>query len=99
MPTYVYRDGQMVDKHTGEPMNPEPLAGPFPTPRVIHDIAPYRSPVSGEYIGGKRAKRADLEKHNCIDAAELPSKRDGKFRSKKFAEKRGLTHLLSEDAK
>lgn len=99
MPTYVFRDGRMVNKATGEPMNATPHAGPFPCPRIVPDIAPYLSPVTGEYVSGRRAKRADLERNNCIDAAELPSVTGGKLRNKRFAKKRGLEHLLKEDAK
>jgi hypothetical protein len=98
MPVYVYRDGRMVDKHTGEPMNPEPLSGPFPAPRVVGDIEPYQSPIDGRYISGRAAKADDLKRHNCVDARELPSPTGGKLRNRKFAEKRGLTHLLAEDA-
>lgn len=99
MPVYVCRDGRMVDRATGEPMNPEPLAGAFPCPRVIPDIQPYRSPVTGEVISGRRAKRADLDRHGCIDANDLPSRTGGKLRNRRFAEKHGLTHLLAEDAR
>lgn len=99
MATFVYREGRMVDKETGAPMV-DPNAPWVPaTPFTFGDIEPYASPVTGEYIGGRRSKRADLERHNCVDAADLPKKTDGKFRSKKFAEKRGLTHLLKEDAR
>jgi hypothetical protein len=101
MARYVYsrERGCMVNRDSGEPMNPEPLAGPFPCPRVVADIQPYLSPVTGQYISGRRAKADDLRRHNCIDASELPRKTDGKLRNRKFAEKRGLTHLLAEDAK
>ena len=96
MTVYVYRDGRMVDRDTGEPM----VSGPYRpvTPQVVHDIAPYQSPVSGEVISGRRAKRADLERNNCIDANDLPRKTDGTYRNRQFAEKRGLTHLLKEEA-
>jgi len=98
--TFVYDHGLgiMVNRDTREPMNTEPVSGPFPTPGVVSDIKPYLSPVSGEYIGGKRAKRADLERHNCIDANDMPTL-GGKLKNRKFAEKRGLTSLLAEDAK
>lgn len=101
MAVFVFRDGRMVDKATGLPMNPEPLQGAFPCPRVIADIPAYRSPVTGEVISGRRAKRDDLARHNCVDTAELgPSGTlGGKLRNRRFAEKRGLTHLLAEDAK
>jgi hypothetical protein len=100
MPVYVLRDGRMVDKATGEPMNPAPLDGPFPVPRIVADIEPYQSPVDGRYVSGRRAKRDDLARNNCIDADELP-KRDGygTFKNKKFAAKHGVSHLLAEDAK
>lgn len=99
MAVFVYRDGRMVDRDTGEPMNPEPLRGPMPCPMVIGDIQPYKSPITGEVISGNRAKRADLDKHNCVDAADFPMVTGGKLKNKKFAEKHGLTHLLKEEAR
>jgi hypothetical protein len=50
-------------------------------------------------ISGRRAKRADLDRHNCVDAGDIPSPTGGKFRSKEFAAKRGMTHMLKESAK
>ena len=79
---------------TGEPAPRLPCPAPH-----IPDIAPYRSPVTGEYISGRRAKRADLDRHNCIDAGDMPSPTGKKFRDKEFAAKRGLTHMLKENAK
>jgi len=100
MPTYVYDKAtdRMVDKATGEPMNPEPHVGPFPVPRVVHDIEPYISPATGEYVSGRRAKRADLDKSGCFDAADLPGL-GGKLKNPRFAKKRGLEHLLTEEAR
>lgn len=99
MAVYVFdsASGVMVDRDTREPMN----AGPYRpvVPAVVSDIPAYQSPVDGSYISGKRAKRADLDKNNCVDAAELPKKTDGTYRNRKFAEKRGLTHLLKEGTK
>jgi hypothetical protein len=101
MPTFVYDRalGVMVDKVTRAPMV-DPNAPFVPsTPMTIPDIAPYQSPVTGEYISGRRAKADDLKRNNCIDANDLPRKTDGTYRNRQFAEKRGLTHLLKEDAK
>lgn len=89
----------MVDKATGELMNPEPIKGPFPTPRVMSDIQPYLSPVDGKYVSGRKAKRDDLARTGCVDAAELPTATGGKFRNKEFAKKWGMTSRLAEDAK
>jgi hypothetical protein len=100
MAIYVYDKAldRMVDKDTGELMNPEPFDGPFPAPRVVKDIDPYISPATGEYVSGRRAKRDDLAKSGCIDAADLPGL-GGKFKNARFAKKRGLEHLLTEEAR
>lgn len=87
----------MVDKATGEPM----VTGPFRpvTPMHVPDIQPYLSPVDGRYVSGRRAKADDLARTGCIDAADIASPTGGRFRNKEFAQKRGLTHLLKEDAR
>jgi hypothetical protein len=101
MAVYVFdaSRGILVNKETREPMNPEPIKGEFPCPRVWSDIEPYLSPVDGRYIGGRRAKREDLARHGCIDASDLKTATGGKFRNKRFAEKWGMTSRLAEDAK
>ena len=100
MPTYVYRDGRMIDKATGEPMNSGSNGGPPPCPRIISDIEPYLSPVSGEYVSGRRAKRADLDRHNCVDAAEMPTPTGGKIKSRRLQRKYNLPDsVLHEEAK
>ena len=87
MAVFVYRNGRMVNKETGEPM----VSGDWrPTvPMIVPDIEPYLSPASGEYVSGRRAKRDDLKKNGCIDAGDLPTL-GGKFKNKRFAAKRGL---------
>lgn len=94
MPKYFYRNGQMVDADGMPMLNQEERSRPPQLPRVMADLPGYRSPVTGEWIEGKRARRYDLEKHNCIDARDLPSPTNGKLKNRRFAEKRGLTHLL-----
>ena len=89
----------MVDKSTRAPMVDPSVPFRPVAPMHIPDIAPYQSPVTGEYISGRRAKADDLARNNCVDAADLPRVTDGKFRSRKFAEKRGLTHLLKEETR
>jgi hypothetical protein len=91
MPTYrVADDGSLIDKETGNKLIIE--RGTICAPMIISDIQPYRSPVSGEYVGGRAAKREDLKKHDCVDANELrPSfgKRNG-VKSEKWAKRLGL---------
>ena len=64
-------------------------------PRVFSDIEPYQSPASGEYIGGRAAKRDDLKKHDCIDAAEL-GRAPRKLKNKRFIKKHGLESLSEQ---
>lgn len=101
MTVYVYspEQGRMVDKATGEPMNPPDQDWRPVTPQIIGDIEPYQSPIDGSYVSGRRAKRDDLAKNDCIDAADLPSVTGGKLKNKRFAKKRGLEHLLSDEAR
>lgn len=100
MTVYVYRDGRMVDKATGEPMNPRPHQGPFPCPRTFGDDEPYISPATGKLISGRAAKRDDLKASGCVDSRELPRRETyGKLINKAFAKRRGLEHMLHESAR
>jgi len=94
MAVYVYRDGRMVDKATGEPMlrGNEPLA----TPMVYGDLPGYTSPIDGKWVEGRRARQYDLEKNNCVDANDLSKPK--RLKNAAFAKKRGLEHLLGEVA-
>ncbi|MDX5367906.1 MAG: hypothetical protein LPL29_00870 [Alphaproteobacteria bacterium] len=94
MAVFVLRDGQMVDKATGEPMN-APDA-PLATPQVRGDLPGYRSPIDGKWIEGRRARRYDLESNNCVDANDLPSPTKGRLRNERFARKHGLSHLVGQ---
>jgi hypothetical protein len=97
---YCEKAGRLVDRETGAPMVPP--GAPFVpvAPMAFSDIAPYRSPVTGEVIGGRRAKRDDLAKHNCVDAADIPSPTGGKFRDPRMVKKYNLPqHLLKESAR
>lgn len=96
MPTYVYRNGQMVDKHTGEPMLTKAERNrPLQVPRGFGDFEGYESPVTGEWVDGRRARRYDLEKNDCVPAQDLkPYGYSGrKLKNRRFIEKRGLQEL------
>jgi hypothetical protein len=60
---------------------------PIQRPRVMGDIEAYQSPVSGEWVEGRRARRYDLEKHDCVEAP--PRKRRG-YRNPAFCKRFGL---------
>lgn len=89
--------GCLVDKETGLPMlNQEERARELQTPMTYGDLPGYRSPIDGAWIEGRRARKYDLEKNNCVDAGDLKSPTNGKLRNAKFAAKHGLSHLLQQ---
>lgn len=96
---YIYdrEQGQMVEKDTGRPMlSQEERERPVQCPATFGDYEGYRSPVDGSWIEGRRARRYDLEKNNCIDANELSSKRERKFKNERFIKKHGLQRLSEQ---
>lgn len=98
MPTYVYSKelGVMVDKATGLPMlNQFERERELQTPTTFGDLPGYQSPIDGTWIEGRRARKYDLEKNNCVDANELSSG-PRKLKNKRFAKKHGLENLLEK---
>ena len=89
MPKYVWKDGGFRDPATGEAMS-LPYAGQICAPLDTPDTPGYRSPITGEWIEGRRARREDLKKHNCVDGGDMPRLNGGKMRSEKFARAHGL---------
>ena len=90
---YVYRNGVMVHKQTGEPMN----AGDWvpQAPMVVPDTPGYASPIDGRWIEGRRARRYDLDSNNCVEAGDSDMSlhhKSGGFKNKRFARKHGLKH-------
>lgn len=99
MATYVYDEEQrrMVDKKTGEPMNPPDSKWRPVTPTVYGDLPGYQSPIDGSWVEGRRARRYDMESNDCIDANELDRKTDGTLKNKRFAKKHRLENLLKPE--
>lgn len=65
MTTFVFRNGKMVEKHGAEDDRDYGIKAGY---YVQGDLKPYQSPVTGHEVGGRRARREDLKKHNCIPA-------------------------------
>lgn len=97
MTRYVWTNNGFVDRD-GQPM-PMPERDSICSPRVISDIEPYACPMTGRMITSRSEHRNNLAIHGMrvMEPSESPTK--GKLINKKFAEKRGLTHLLTEAAK
>lgn len=63
MTTFVMRNGKCVEKFGPEDdADYSRAAGPM----VQGDIQPYASPITGHEVSGRRARREDLKRHNCI---------------------------------
>lgn len=58
--------GKVVEVTTGKTDN-GPGKGPFLWP----DSDGYASPVTGQWIEGRAARREDLRRHGCVDAREF----------------------------
>jgi len=86
--TYVFRDGRMVNKATGEPMNEGPWQ---PATPQIGAFTAYACPITGKEIRTPQQHRDNLARHDCIEAKELPSPTGGKIKNERFARKWGLT--------
>lgn len=72
--TYVWRNGQFVNKQTGEPM--ETVGDGICTPMIMSDLPAYMSPLGTGLIDGRAARREDLKRSGCreVDPSEwVPS--------------------------
>jgi hypothetical protein len=91
MTRYVWTKDGFRDPATGEAM-PLPARRGVCAPSVVPDTPAYRSPITGEWIEGRKARREDLKKHGCVEAGDLPRLNGGRVKSEKFAKKHGLRH-------
>jgi hypothetical protein len=71
MTVYVRRNGVLVDKETGEPIEQRALAVlGFPTPRISRFV-PYESPVTGDDVTSWGQRDREMRDHNCFDPRDL----------------------------
>jgi hypothetical protein len=59
-------------------------------PQIQADYEGYVSPIDGSWVEGKRARRYDMEKNNCIDARDFGGRG---FKNERFIKKYGLRDL------
>lgn len=78
---YVFRDGEFVERKTGEPMQaPERVAMPF----VMSDVH-YKSPLSMKEITSRSQRREEMKAHNVREVD--PSEYRPTYRTRKWAER------------
>lgn len=73
MTVYVFRNGQYVDKRTGEPMlSEQDRAKPIAAPMVVSDLPAYASPLGDGVIEGRAARREHFKRTNTreVDKSE-----------------------------
>jgi hypothetical protein len=69
MPTYVIRNGELIEKHLAPPRTQSSAA-----PGVISDIMePTKHMASGKYFTSKAAFRAETKAYGCIEVGTDPS--------------------------
>lgn len=91
MSRYVWKNGGFYNPATGEAMAVPARRGVC-APAVVGDTPAYRSPITGQMIDGRSARREDLKRHDCVEAGDMPLRNGGKARNEKFARKHGLRH-------
>lgn len=85
MPRFVFRDGHWRDPDTNETMELPERDG-ICAPRVLPDVAEYRSPIDGRPITSRSIERDELKRHGCVIVP--PKKRE--FKNPHFMKKRGI---------
>jgi len=84
---YVFRDGQFIERKTGEPMAaPDRIASPM----LMADVH-YKSPLSGKEVTSRSQRREEMKIHGVreVDPSE---RRVFAYRSKKWAERMRRDH-------
>lgn len=81
----VHKDDQSLPM-----LNQAERAKPLQLPQAFGDIEGYQSPIDGSWVDGRRARRYDLEKNNCVPAEDVSRK---KPKNERFIKKHGLERL------
>ena len=70
MPTYVWRNGELYEKHLAPPKYETHNAAPY----VISDIMePTRHMATGRYFSSKAAFRAETRAAGCVEVGNDPA--------------------------
>lgn len=67
MTVYVRRNGVLVNKKTGEPIEQMALTAiGFPAPRISR-MEPYESPIDGKEVTSWGQRDREMREHDCYD--------------------------------
>lgn len=73
--SWVWRNGQIVEKGGPLDVRPLPARSHLPVPHVISDcMDPVQHPCTGEYLASKRAFRAVTRANNCVEVGNDPNR-------------------------
>ena len=107
MPTYAYRcktcgkpaeDFRTVaERHQGPACCGAPMAIEIRPAYAVPDLPGYESPVTGEWVDGRAARRADLAKAGCRPWEGLETERQEAARKREYRE-RDLDRLAEKMA-
>lgn len=92
--TYVWRNGELVEKHLAAPLDSGDGA-----PSFIPDIQPFVSPIDGTVISSRTQYRDHCKRHDVVPTAELaglPNQRTPAARTRQDQEqlKRQIADLV-----
>lgn len=93
MAVFVLRDGQRVNKRTGEPMLSDvERSKPLAAPMVVSDLPAYASPLGDGVIEGRAARREHFKRTNTreVDPGEW------RERSKQFQSQRAEKQAMAD---
>lgn len=88
MANYVWKNGQWIDRATGEPMR-VPDNGVV-MPMIVSDIPEYRSPIDGRPITSRTHRREDLKRNNCVEYEPSLKPKHPKFEAFEERRKRAM---------
>jgi len=89
MGRYVRKDGQWVDRETGEPMAVPTHSGVV-MPMVVSDIPEYRSPIDGRPITSRSHRREDLLRSGSVEYEPSLKPKHPKFEAFEERRKRAM---------
>lgn len=90
MATFVLRNGEMVNKATGEPMLSAEERARRPQAPQVMGFQAYNCPITGKEIRTLGQHNANMARHGCVEYNEIAKPMGGKIKNHAWAKKRGM---------